>query len=84
MTTRARALSLTALLAMLATGLSPAAQDVALLKDMQSVILLLGKPCDEVVSARRQANNDHIVSCRNGMLYRVFINPEGRLIAQKR
>jgi hypothetical protein len=62
---------------------SPAADDTALLKDLTSVIMLLGLPCDEVVSAIRQAENDHIASCKNGNRYRVFVNAEGRVVAQK-
>jgi len=65
-------------------GPSKAAQDPALLKDLTSVIMLLGLPCDQVVSAKRQGDNDHIASCRNGNRYRVFINAEGRVVAQKR
>ena len=62
---------------------SPAAEDAALLKDLTSVIMLLGLPCGQVVSAKRQADNDHIVACKNGYRYRVFVNPEGRVVAQK-
>jgi hypothetical protein len=64
-------------------GPSIAAEDPALLKDLTSVIMLLGLPCDQVVSAKRQAENDHIASCRNGNRYRVFINTDGRVVAQK-
>lgn len=70
-------------LATLLAGPSPAAEDAALLKDLTSVILLLGMPCGEVVSAKRQADNDHIASCKNGNRYRVFVNAEGRVVAQK-
>jgi hypothetical protein len=64
-------------------GPSIAAEDPALLKDLTSVIMLLGLPCDQVVSAKRQAENDHIASCRNGNRYRVFMNTDGRVVAQK-
>lgn len=60
-----------------------AAEDPALLKDMTSVIALLGMPCGQVVSAVRQDDNDHIVSCTDGNLYRVFVNAEGRVVAEK-
>ena len=79
--TRASALILT--LTALFAGTSPAAEDVTLLKDLTSVIMLLGMPCGEVVSARRQADNDHIVACKNGNRYRVFVNAEGRVVAQR-
>jgi hypothetical protein len=71
------------LFAALFTGPSPAAEDATLLKDLTSVIMLLGLPCGRVVSARRQADNDHIATCKSGHRYRVFVNAEGRVVAQK-
>ena len=62
---------------------SRAADDAALLKDLTSVIALLGLPCGQVVSATRLKDNDHIATCRDGNRYRVFINAEGRVVAQK-
>lgn len=70
-------------LATLFAGPSPAAEDAALLKDLTAVIMLQGKPCGQVVSAKRQADNDHIAACKNGSRYRVFVNAEGRVVAQK-
>ena len=55
----------------------------ALLKDLTSVIALLGLPCGQVVDARPLKDNDHIATCQNGMRYRVFINAEGKVVAQK-
>ena len=66
------------------TGPAPAAEDVALLKDMTSVIALLGLPCGKVVSAKKQGDNDHVVSCQDGNRYRVFLNAEGRVVAEKK
>ena len=83
MTARTRASVLIFPLAVLFAGPSPAAEDATLLKDLTSVIMLLGLPCGQVVSAKRQADNDHIASCKNGYRYRVFVNPEGRVVAQK-
>ena len=83
MITRARASALLFSLAALFATASPAAEDVTLLKDLTSVIMLLGMPCGEVVSARQQAANDHVASCKNGNRYRVFVNAEGRAVAQK-
>ncbi len=60
-----------------------AADDAALLKDLSSVIALLGLPCGQVVSAVRQKDDDHIATCRDGNRYRVFINAEGRVVAQR-
>ena len=82
MITRARASALILSAAALFAGPSPAAEDAALLKDLSAVIMLLGLPCGPVVSARRQADNDHIASCKNGNRYRVFVNAEGRAVAQ--
>lgn len=65
------------------TGPSLAADEAAVAKDMTSVIALLGLPCGQVVSVKRQADNDHIASCQNGNRYRVFLNAEGRVVAQK-
>jgi len=79
----ARASVLIFSLAALCAGSSPAAEDPALLKDLTSVITLLGLPCGQVVSAKRQADNDHIATCKNGTRYRVFVNTEGRVVAQK-
>ena len=60
-----------------------AAEDAALLKDMTSVIALLGLPCGQVVSAIKKGDNDHIATCKDGNRYRVFLNAEGRVVAEK-
>lgn len=83
MITRAGASALIFSLAAFFAVPSPAAEDVTLLKDLTSVLMLLGMPCGQVVSAKRQADNDHIASCKNGNRYRVFVNAEGRAVAQK-
>jgi hypothetical protein len=76
------------LLATLFAGSSSATETLAteydaLLKDMTAVIMLLGMPCDEVISVRQQADKDHIATCKNGNRFRVFINKEGRVVADK-
>ena len=70
-------------LAVLFVGPLRAAEDVTLLKDLTAVIMLLGLPCGQVVSAKRQADNDHVSTCKNGYRYRVFVNEAGRVVAQK-
>ena len=60
-----------------------AADDPALLKDLTSVIALLGLPCGKVVAATPLGDNDHVATCENGTRYRVFLNAEGRVVAQK-
>ncbi len=62
---------------------SRAAEDATVLKDLTSVIALLGLPCGQVVSAKRLKDDDHIATCKDGKRYRVFINAEGRVVAQR-
>ena len=78
-------LSLTsiALFAILFASSATAADDPALLKDLTSVIALLGLPCGQVTAATRLGENDHVATCENGTRYRVFLNAEGRVVAQK-
>lgn len=77
--------ALTLIMAMMAfyTGPLQAAEDAALLKDMTSVIALLGLPCGQVVSVITKGENDHIATCKDGSRYRVFLNAEGRVVAEK-
>ena len=72
-----------ALLATTCTLPSRAAEDAAVLKDLTSVIALLGLPCGQVISAKRLKDDDHIATCKDGKRYRVFINAEGRVVAQR-
>jgi hypothetical protein len=72
-------LAMTALVA----GPARAAEDAALLKDMTSVIALLGLPCGKAVSAVKKGENDHVVTCQDGNRYRVYLNAEGRVVAEK-
>lgn len=60
-----------------------AAEDAAVLKDLTSVIALLGLPCGQVVSAQRLKDDDHVATCSDGNRYRVFINAQGKVVAQK-
>ena len=70
-------------LAAVCAGPSRAADDAALAKDLTAVITLLGLPCGQVVSVKRQGDNDNIATCQDGNRYRVFLNAEGRVVAQK-
>ena len=63
---------------------APAAEDAVLLKDLTSVIALLGVPCGGVVSAMKLKDNDHVATCKDGNRYRVFVNSEGRVVAEKK
>jgi len=83
MNKRAKAWALMMVMTAFLTGPSRAAEDVSLLKDMTSVIALLGLPCGQVISVIKKGDNDHIATCRDGNRYRVFLNAEGRVVAQK-
>ena len=63
--------------------LAAAADDAATRKDLFTVITLQGFPCGEVVNVASRAENDHVVMCKDGNRYRVFLNPEGRVVVQK-
>ena len=60
------------------------ADDPVLLKDLSAVMALLGAPCGKVIEATRQQQNDHLVTCQDGHRYRIFINEQGRVVAQPR
>jgi hypothetical protein len=66
----------------LAAASARGAEDTALLKDLSSVIALLGLPCGQVVKAERRGDNDYIATCRDGNRYRV-LQKEGRVVAEK-
>ena len=63
---------------------APAAEDAVLLKDLTSVIALLGVPCGGVVSAMKLKDNDHVATCKDGNRYRVYVNADGRVVAEKK
>ena len=71
----------------LCSGLSlaedPASGTVPVAKDLTAVIALQGLPCGKVVSVQQQGENDYIASCEDGNHYRVFVNADGRVIAEK-
>lgn len=68
---------------LLAAGPSLAQDDASLRKDLTAVIALLGLPCGQVISATRKGENDNLAVCRDGNRYRVYVNAEGRVVAQK-
>lgn len=61
-----------------------AADDEALKKDMTAVIALHGLPCGKVVAVKVLAESDYAASCEDGNKYRVHLNPEGRVVVEKR
>jgi hypothetical protein len=64
-------------------GQGQTAEGPSLAKDLTSVIALLGQPCGEVVGVVHKGDNDNIASCKDGHRYHVFLNAEGRVVAQK-
>lgn len=61
----------------------PASSTVPVAKDLTAVIALQGLPCGKVVSVQQQGENDYLASCEDGNHYRVFVNADGRVIAEK-
>jgi hypothetical protein len=76
--------ALIALVVTLVADPSVAADDAAVRKDLTAVIALQGLPCGEVVGVVRQGENDYLASCKDGNRYRVFVDPQGRVVVQKR
>jgi len=60
-----------------------AADDAAVKKDLTAVIALQGLPCGQVTEVRTLGHNDYIASCQDGNRYHVFVNAQGRVVAQK-
>jgi hypothetical protein len=65
------------------TGSAIAADDATVKKDLTAVIALQGLPCGQVTEVRTLGDNDYIASCHDGNRYHVFVNAQGRVVAQK-
>ena len=61
-----------------------AADSSALAKDLAASLALLSLPCGQVVSVSSQSERDHLVTCSDGNRYRVYVNAQGRVAAEKR
>ena len=61
-----------------------AQDEEALKKDLTAVIALQGLPCGQVVSVKEQAQSDYAVTCKDGNLYRVYLNAAGRVVVETR
>ena len=71
-------------IAMLFAGVGVAfADDASVKKDLTAVIALHGLPCGQVIDVRTLGDNDHIASCQDGNRYHIFINAQGRVVAEK-
>lgn len=81
MSKRVKAWTLVVALPVFLGGPCFAADDLA--KDLTATIALLGLPCGQVVSAQRLKDNDYIATCKDKNRYRVFVNADGRVVAQK-
>ena len=68
-------------MAALLSGPASAADELS--KDLTSTIALLGLPCGQVISSKRLGDNDYLATCSNKMRYRVYMNAQGRVVAQK-
>jgi hypothetical protein len=64
-------------------GPSLAADDASVAKDLTATITLLGFPCGQVVSVIRRGDSDYSATCKDKNRYRVYVNAEGRVVAQK-
>lgn len=82
---RIKGLAVVAALATMLIAVVPArAQDDATVrKDLTAVIALHGMSCGQVVGFERRGENDYVATCENGARYRVFVNPEGRVVVEK-
>lgn len=72
-----------ALLLMAGVAVALAAGNGTLEKDLATTLRLLGLPCGEVTRAARTNDKEHVATCTNGIQYRMFVNPAGRVVAQK-
>lgn len=80
MSARAKGWMVITAMAGLLSGPAPAADELS--KDLTSTIALLGLPCGQVVSSKRLGDNDYLATCSNKMRYRVYMNAQGRVVAQ--
>jgi len=73
------------LLAALVAGPSQGAEQPPLLKDLTATLAVLNLPCGQVTSARRNGveDRDHLVTCRDGNRYRIFVDSNDRVVARK-
>ena len=63
---------------------SSAQDEEALKKDLTAVIALQGLPCGQVVGVEELAESDYAVACKDGNMYRVYLNAAGRVVVEKR
>jgi hypothetical protein len=59
------------------------AQEPGVSKDLTAVIALMGLPCGQVVKVVNKGDNDNLATCKDGHRYRVYVNADGRVVADK-
>jgi hypothetical protein len=79
---RTPVLALMAMSALASVG-AHAAEDPSFSKDLTATIALHGLPCDKVVSAQRNGDNNYTATCHDGNRYQVYVDPNGRVIVKK-
>ena len=88
MTDDGRGLTVLVAMAITSTSLQVAAQDkgsdVSSAKDLTAVIALQGLPCGQVTKVTPRGENDFLATCQDGNRYRVFVNPNGRVVVEKK
>jgi hypothetical protein len=62
---------------------APPANSVSTEKDLTAVIALQGLPCGQVVKVKQLGENDYVATCQDGNHYHVFVNADGRVMAEK-
>jgi hypothetical protein len=78
-----RSLAAIAAITLSAAGTAGAAE-ATISKDLTATLALLGVPCDQVVSSQRLGDNDYLATCKDKNSYRIYVNPKGRVVAEKR
>jgi hypothetical protein len=83
MSIRIAGLAITLFAAVSIATSSLAADDASVKKDLFTVITLQGLPCGEVVRYTTKNDNDHVVVCKDGNRYHVYVNAQGRVVVEK-
>ena len=65
------------------SGFAAAQEPPSVAKDLTTVITLLGLPCGEVVKVEPKGENDNVATCKDGHRYRIYVNADGRVVAEK-
>jgi hypothetical protein len=58
--------------------------DTKVKKDLKTVLALQGKSCNEIESLETLAENDYLVTCKDGNRYRIWIDADDRVVIEDR